>query len=200
MNRTELLHLARQCTFSLGYSAHLAEKLASISDVEREKATLERRATASRTRARWFCVLYTTSLLALIATGILAWIMPALRNGDTGAIALGALLMAFASGISTLNAADNRRAALDEHARITPMVRPDDRRQALEYVQAGHPAVLAWRDLAVAERGELYDFDLMVLRDLHFASIQAEQDAAVELAAADVRRQLYSQTSTPANN
>lgn len=43
----------------------------------------------------------------------------------------------------------------------------DSCQQALEYVQAGHPAVMAWRDMVMAERGTLRHIDVDIMGSLH---------------------------------
>ena len=39
--------------------------------------------------------------------------------------------------------------------------------EALKYVEAGHPEVLAWRDIAIAEHGQLCVFDVLIMDHLY---------------------------------
>ena len=47
-------------------------------------------------------------------------------------------------------------------------IRGTDRcQEALKYVEAGHPEVLAWRDIAIAEHGQLCVFDVLIMDHLY---------------------------------
>jgi len=92
-------------------------------------------------------------------------------------------------------ATDSLAAAKPRMSLLKPLVDATACTAALGYLELGRPAVQAWRDMAIAERGVLCEFDLLILRDLHYASIKAEDDLqyasikAEEDAAA--RRKLY---------
>jgi len=57
---------------------------------------------------------------------------------------------------------------------------------ALKLVQSGHPQVLAWRDLAIEERGQLHHFDVDIMRGRERVITEAQEAAK----AAENRRAL----------
>jgi len=48
---------------------------------------------------------------------------------------------------------------------------------ALKLVQSGHPQVLAWRDLAIEERGQLHHFDVDIMRGRERVITDAQEAA-----------------------
>jgi len=82
-------------------------------------------------------------------------------------------------------------------ALLTPLEASPECETALEYLEAGTPEVLAWRDIALYDRKVLYRFDLAVLRALHKVAL-VERSASDKSAAAEAAyRQLYG-NSVPA--
>lgn len=190
MNRTELLALARKCNFSQGISVELAAKLTSAEAVEREKNLFARRASKGQTHARGYLAAYGASIIVLV-TAAASGLFFVEVTGELAAIVGGALLMCFATGLSSMNHSGARASALDMMERIKPLANSAGCVRALDYVQAGHPAVIAWRDLAIAERGALHEFDVVVMRDLHFAAIEQDKAMAAQRENEEACRQLY---------
>jgi hypothetical protein len=191
MNRDQLLQLASRCQFSQGISLAIAKDVRTSDDVDRARATVAENAAKAKARAKAFCRLSLSAAVACV-TSILACWLDFLPAGPETAL-LGVCLMAVAIGafvgkmISDCTHLDLTE--LDQ--KFAPVVNSSNCKSALEYVQAGQPAVLAWRDLAIAEREVLRVFDVMVMRDLHFASIEAEKEAAQQRENEDACRQLY---------
>ena len=50
---------------------------------------------------------------------------------------------------------------------LQPIAGTDVCQEALEYVKANAPGVVTWRDIALRERGQLYRFDVDMMRRLH---------------------------------
>jgi len=50
---------------------------------------------------------------------------------------------------------------------LQPIAGTDACQEAQEYLESGAPGVADWRDIALAERGQLYGFDVSIMRRLH---------------------------------
>jgi hypothetical protein len=50
---------------------------------------------------------------------------------------------------------------------LQPIAGTDACQKALEYLESDAPDVANWRDIALAERGQLYGFDVSIMRRLH---------------------------------
>lgn len=73
---------------------------------------------------------------------------------------------------------------------LSPIARTSGCETALKALEEGGPDVVAWRDAAIAQRGQLYGFDVAVmtcLRDLHVHEVQEKVKAGkIEQACARV--------------
>lgn len=203
MNRNDLLQHARQCKFSLGISVALAQRVTSVESIDRERERLLARADHIDRWDSWLGLGLAASIMVFAVSTLVQLLGPQLA-GDLLAIQLGSALMAVATGISYTRRAVEHAEIFDDLLRLAPVMSADKRRLALEYVHAATPAVLKWRDLALAERGELYEFDISVMRDLHFASKAASEAARtprVTNAPEDTRQsQINDQTQHPQPN
>jgi len=83
----------------------------------------------------------------------------------------------------------NRRQRYFEAVRrnLIPIAGTDACQEALQYLEAGAPGVVTWRDIALSERGQLYGFDVSVMRRLHRLE-QARLSSIVKPADEQVRR------------
>lgn len=65
---------------------------------------------------------------------------------------------------------------LDE---LRPIAGTNACQEALRYLESDAPGVASWRDVALAERGQLYQFDVRIMRRLHILEenrLEAERD------------------------
>ena len=84
--------------------------------------------------------------------------------------ALGALIAFGILAVCTyiFDASDKEKASCEDVLRLlSPIAGSPLCHKAAHYVEQGHSDVLAWRDLAIAERGQLYAFDVEMMRYLH---------------------------------
>ena len=192
MNRDQLLHLAGQCQFSMGASLALAKTVRTSEDIDRALAVTAERKVKAQTRAKVFHC----AAAAIIVAGVILMLACALEfvvvDGPTVALlAAGWVVLLIASLIGQGIAAATCTDMAELEQKLAPVVNSSNCKSALEYVQAGKPAVLAWRDLAIAEREVLRVFDVMVMRDLHFATIEAEKKAEQQRENEEACRELY---------
>lgn len=192
MTRDQLLHLAGQWQFSLGTSLAIAKDARTTEDIERLLAMTAERKEKAQTKVRVFHC----AAAALIVVGVLLMLACALEfvvvDGPTVVMLAAswvALLIASLIGQGIAAATCTHMVELEQ--KLAPVVNSSNCKSALEYVQAGKPAVLAWRDLAIAEREVLRVFDVMVMRDLHFATIEAEKKAEQQRENEEACRELY---------
>lgn len=69
---------------------------------------------------------------------------------------------------------------------------------ALAFVERAHPSVLAWRDLAVAERGQLYAFDVDIMGYLHAHEEARQAEAEKQLRNDEACRKVHGITPATA--
>ena len=103
-----------------------------------------------------------------------------------GSIGLG-LIAAYRDAIAIDKICENEKVLED----LTPVTKSWHCKAALEFVAGGEPAVLAWRDLAIAERGVLCALDVQIMRELHYFAKAAAEAAATQLENERACRQLY---------
>lgn len=199
MNRDELLHLASQCQFSQGISLAMAKDMRTAEDIDRALATLSER----KVKAKAWSKVFGRMVLATVVAGVsmvLAYACDVVRMTSQAAVFMSAgFVVTLVAAIVKQAIADATCADLAElEKKLAPVVNSSNCKSALEYVQAGKPAVLAWRDLAIAEREVLRVFDVMVMRDLHFASIEAEKEVKQQRENEEACRELYGIVPTQA--
>lgn len=192
MNRDQLLHLAGQWQFSMGTSLAIAKDARTTEDIERLLAMSAERTAKAQTKVRVFH----WAAAALIAVGVtlfLAYVLEFLLvDGLTAAVlAASWAVLLFWVWIGSENGTATCGDMAELEQKLAPVINSSNCKSALEYVQAGKPAVLAWRDLAIAEREVLRVFDVMVMRDLHFATIEAEKKAEQQRENEEACRELY---------
>jgi hypothetical protein len=83
-------------------------------------------------------------------------------------IPYGVMVVAFVVAVRTCIAAENRVVDARKHlSKLSPIAGGNRCEEALRYIESGYPDVQAWRDLALAERGQLYGFDVDVMQALY---------------------------------
>jgi hypothetical protein len=194
MTRDELLHLASQWLFSKTSTRDLAARMTSSEAVERERTM----ATAMMDKynrvgaAAW--VFFVTCVVCIIVgvVAMLLWGYLPQAVSDAGAlVAASGFVLAFVSAARGAAAGDKVDDAKATLSNLTLVVKSSDCKTALELVAGGQPAVLAWRDLAIAERGVLCAFDVQMMHELHHASKAASKAAAAQRENEQACRQLY---------
>jgi hypothetical protein len=192
MTRDELLQLASQCQFSQGVSLAIANDVRTSADIERALATFSDRKAKAHRRQKAYFRFAVAALVVGVGTVFSCALEFVSLTGPTAAVLAAGIVAALVAAVVGQAIAS---ATVDDMVELAkkfdPVVNSSNCKSALEYVQAGKPAVLAWRDLAIAEREVLRVFDVMVMRDLHFASIEAEKDAAQQRENEEACRQLY---------
>lgn len=193
MTRDELLQFAGQWHFSQTSTRVLAGRITSPAAVAQEQAMQTTRAEkfGRQSALAWtaFVVGVASVFLGLGAAVAQDYLqVPAIIVAPLIAAGLVIILssMYFAAGVSDQQ--DEAQATL---AALRPVFQSSECKTALEYITGGQPAVLAWRDLAVAEREVLCSFDVQIMRELHYASKAADEAAAARNENEQACRQLY---------
>ena len=133
----------------------------------------------AREKVRWWSNLAGGSMLAILAVSIGGLTLKNFLTVDlspgsayqlTGAIMVlitFALLATSLLGIGRMGILSGEHA---EHVRsqayLQPIAGTDLCQTALQYVKEGPEEVAAWRDQAIAERGQLYAFDVEIMRGI----------------------------------
>lgn len=147
-------------------------------DLTRQTSGLARwKITQSVSMSLWLVTL-------IVAFGFLAF-HPDTDSIDTvfWQIALGILLMGGANVAFSLQFQGtheyNVRYCMALLNQLEPIAGTNTCQEALSYLESNAPGVASWRDIALAERGQLYQFDISIMRQLHLLEgnrLKREQD------------------------
>lgn len=181
MNRQECLDFAREGAYQ-ARSLDLAQVVVTAEDVKSATEEVEKDIRKNFRVANWANRFLSTAGLAIAAgTGVFCCLL----NNYLGRPVYGGLDIAvcFAAVLALVWISVSKCADFDSDVlmlqELQPIAGTDACKDALKLVQAGHPEVLAWRDLAIAERGQLHMFDVEVMRCLnHRATAVQEQEQA----------------------
>ena len=194
MTRDALLHLASQWLFSKTRTRAMAARLTTSEAVELER-TMATALVAKYSRHGAVAWIVFVTCLACVILGLIAMLLS--RYGPNSVWTAGAIVAASSFGLAFVAA--YRGAVVDDKvddakqtlADLTPVIKSGHCKEALEFVAGGEPTVLAWRDLAIAERGVLCAFDVQMMHELHHAAKAAEKAAAAQRENEKACRQLY---------
>jgi hypothetical protein len=189
MTRDELLHLASQHTDPVPEATQMARRMTCADSVQSAATSLSQQAAALEKLA---AVLVGSSVLSMVVAFVFGMdsVLTARPDYATGLppatlVCPCALVVFFITASCYFAATDKAERLRKELALLKPVVSAKDCGRALEYLDAGAPEVQAWHALAIAERGVLAEFDVAVLRDIHYAAKAARADEAA-------RQKLYS--------
>jgi hypothetical protein len=177
MNRKELLDLAAQRPDANQFALSWARKVSNpetrsthTARLERSDARLGRAFMATTGLMAFGVVVIVLGLCVATLVTVLSMFVPSIPGiQDTGlmvrVILMVAAVMAFGLCLacSLADAGAQRTAALEV---LKPIAGTEACVSALQYVESGYPTVLAWRELALAEREGLCAFDVEILRCL----------------------------------
>lgn len=182
MNRDDLLQLAEQHHDANVEGIKLARSFTNAQDVQSATDELTRQVATLDIRSSIASCTAIFSLGAMF-TGFFLDILTRPRDYD-GPVRLiqlvlpVALLFFFAAAPMFISMCERLERSRKRLNWLKPVVSSTECARALKYIEAGAPEVLAWHTLAVAERGVLCEFDVAVLRDLHYAAKAARADEA----------------------
>lgn len=203
LNSFDVLAIARRWPRADCNALDLASRLSTTIDLDAERARIEQAIPALRARERFWVrlaylgyalVVVDTLLLALAMFGGIDLITPitdyAGRFAPKVAVIAGALwwILMLNLSVPARNARDVLEAKL---TMLTPVVAGPACVAAAEYIAAGRQEVLAWRDIALYDRKELFGFDVYVLKALHHVSLAARSDAEKASAGEAAYQTLY---------
>jgi len=181
MNKEQLLKTAQACGSASETAMDLGARLTTAESVSAvvEKATFSRERN-HKLAATWNPILKVagptmgiSSVAGIIMDGAVDSALPYWPFWLAGIALVLVVLSAYIAGGAELEGAQARY-ALDNAAPIAGTSLCDD---ALKYVETQRPEVLAWRDLAIAERGQLYAFDVEIMRCLDEHLTEVEEQA-----------------------
>jgi len=181
-NLLSLLNSDEYYSWKYEHVFSLARGVTSANHVEAEAPVVQQRLAANeKVKKLWEAVFAFSFIAAIVHILVLlsghlfgfyessTWV----NLRDTG---MGVLLVVspflwmapFFASYNLAGARDEKENDLMFEADMLKSIRGTDRcQEALKYVEAGHPEVLAWREIAIAERGQLYAFDVVVMGHLH---------------------------------
>lgn len=191
MTRDALLQLAAQHTDPAPAATEMARRMTSAEHVQAATTTLSQQAASLEQWAGVVGGASALSILTAMVSGAVSTLRAAPAYGsEPSPVALAvlvAMVVFFCTTCLYFTLSDKAETLRKQLELLKPVVGAKECGRALEYVEAGFPAVLAWHALAVAERGVLAKFDVAVLRDLHYAAKAASADEAA-------RQKLYART------
>lgn len=178
MLRTVLIQLAKQSVFASALALDLASRITSLEDIQLETATLERKRARCKVVSRWCTRAFICSVLAGFAAA-LACSTDLAEHGDASLayhwgpfVMLGMLSTLLGSGLGALVVGEDLVNCQSRLQYLQPMDRTEEYLTAHNYLSAGYQDVRAWCELAMAERGTLCAFDMVVLRCLHYGAAE----------------------------
>jgi hypothetical protein len=190
MTRTALIQLAATHTDPTPAATEMARQMASAESVQTATDSMSRQATSLEKRAGVLGCTGALSMMTAMLSGAISTLTVTPAQGaepsPVAALFLAALLLFAGSMCLYFVAADKAEKLRKQLELLKPVVGARGCARALEYIDAGAPEVLAWHALAVAERGVLSEFDVAVLRDIHYAAKAARADE-------EARHKLYTQ-------
>lgn len=181
MNKEHLLKIAQDCPSSSETALDLGAQLSSAESVT---AVFEM-ATVSRARNHKLAAIWNSILKIAGTTMGISFFTSVFMNGAadsavpywpiwlTGIALVLLVLSAYIAGGAELDGAQDRY-TVDNAVPIAGTSLCDD---ALTYLETKRPEVLAWRDLAINERGQLYVFDVEIMRSIDESLTLAETAA-----------------------
>jgi hypothetical protein len=194
MNRQKYLDQASLANFRAQHQwLGLAQAVITTEDVKAASAQLEDDIRRHRRVANWASYVQRGGVV-LSAAAMLSLV---LLNELLGQLLHPALmtLFSFVVVLALAWALDSRVEAQDGRISMLRALKPiagtDSCEKALELVKEGHAGVLAWRDLAIAERGQLHHFDVGVMSCLAHQAAEmekAERAARYQVAAEEERK------------
>jgi hypothetical protein len=162
--RASLLESAKQALGANDAILSLGAELASAEGVNARVAELQLSFAKEKFWENFWGDLAIGSCIASIVTLVLALYFSQAWLGVTG---LALLLLFMWAGIKSSTWYDLLQYHRTQLGVLGPIAGTDRCLSALAFVEHAHPSVLAWRDLAVAERGQLYAFDVDIMGYLH---------------------------------
>lgn len=210
LNSHDVLSVAHRWPDAYTDALSLAQRMSSTADIEAEVNFLADNLGPARQRETYWdrvSLLGLATMVLPVLAGILLLAGVALPAefiemvfGSVGRWLpiLGVFFFLVIASTVGSRAVENRQ---DLEARLElmqPLVDQAACEAALEFVEAGRPEVLAWRDIALRDRGTMYMFDVDVLEALHNASMDARPAEEKEAAAAAARLKLYGNAANSA--
>ena len=176
MKRGELLQLAGQHSTATTSAIAMARRVTCAADLQALSVSLGLQVKKLETRAERLGLTAGLSLLAAFGTAVVLVDSNSLSVVMT--VLLGALPLFIAAMMACCFVCESLAVARAQLGMLKPLGDALSCNPALEYINAGVPAVLAWRDLAVGERGVLCEFDVLVMGDIHHAATKINADKA----------------------
>ena len=194
MTRDALLQLAVQHTDPTPAATEMARRMTCAEDVQTATSTMSRRAASLEQWAGFLGGASALSILTAMVSGAVSTLRTASEYGSQASpvaiVVLGAMLVFFCTTCLYFTLADKAEKLRKQLELLKPVMAAKDCGRALEYIEAGAPEVLAWQAQAVTERGVLSEFDVAVLRDIHYAAKAVGADEAA-------RQKLYAKAAIP---
>lgn len=180
MTRDALLKLAAQHIDPTPAATEMARRMTSAEHVQAATTALSQQAGSLE---KWATILGVSSVLGIvpaIVSSAITTLRVAPKYGTEPSlmaiVVLITMVVFFAAMCLYFILADKAKLLRKQLELLKPVMSATECGRALEYIEAGFPAVRAWHALAVAERGVLAEFDVAVLRDIHYAAKAASAD------------------------
>lgn len=182
LTKESLLHLEGHRSWKYEHAFSLARWASSARHVEAESQVVQERLAANaKAKNRWEAVFALSFFAAIVhALGLVSghlfdfydsstWVQ--LRDSGVGVLLVVSPFLwvaPFFVAYHFVGAREEKENDLMFEADMLKSIRGSDQcQEALKYVEAGHPEVLAWRDIAITERGQLCVFDVLIMDHLY---------------------------------
>lgn len=164
MTKDEILNYVAPNPSSQSEDIELAYQAATVEAIEAKIAHIKNQSEhASAWQAHWVNAMVFAVVLYVLAGALVYFV----------SVPVGMLGCAFAM-VAMVLIPGRRRKHMDELRRcewalacLQPIAGTDACQEALKFIEADAPGVATWRDIALSERGQLYHFDVDVMRRLH---------------------------------
>jgi hypothetical protein len=164
MNKDQIMSFATPTPSRRDMLDVLASQYATAEAIEDKAAEMQRALDRAVVWGKRCTMALVLPLVLLVLSFIGLWLVSTL-------VGLGALLAAM---VTTCVLTDTgRKFSWKERyyksvmESLQPIAGTDACQEALEYLEGGAPGVADWRDIALAERGQLYGFDVSIMGRLH---------------------------------
>jgi hypothetical protein len=164
MTKDEILSYAAPTPSRQSEGIQLAYQHATVEAIEAKTAQIKNQAEHSMAwHSRW-----ANTLLPLIFSYVLAAALLYFVSLGVAMLVLGLVMAAVAlAGHKARKYEWEHRCCNAVLESLQPIAGSDACQEALEFIEADAPGVATWRDIALNERGQLYHFDVDIMRRLH---------------------------------
>lgn len=202
--KKHLLQIAQECPSCLESAMALAESVTTAESVEQRVQELTQSQERDQATNKVWDPVCLTSGIGFIAALIYFAITEPQNTGAAVVpywpvwVLVGLFVLTVVGLCKSSSASERLRTHRYELEQAVPMAAAEVRHgkglceDALRFVAGGREPVLAWRDLAIAERGQLYAFDVEIMGCIDYVLAAKEEAAANDAVNAEAFQLVHS--------